>query len=659
MSARSSYTELQNITRNLSRTTLPKLPPASGFEGDVEYAEQLTTWARWIQWEKDDPLVLKQDDIDAYRARVLFVYKHALMAMRFSPELWCDASEFCFSNELEEQGNDFLVQGIAGNPESCLLAFKRADRLELGTANEEGDEKTSRRAVTVKEPYDKVLDALYNHIKKSKLREERDVARIEADFFAIGTGTDEHTNGDKEEEFAERQDGQAGSKDKQKTAQIEAAKSMHAADIRLLSRTLSFVWIALMRALRRIQGKGGVGQGGARGTFSDARKRGRITPDVYVQAALIEFHCYDPDTGRKIFERGLKLFQEDEAFALEYIKHLVANNDHTSKSHSFRLWSAHADHILDARVVFETVVTRLSQKPETVAKTKPLYAFFHDFESRYGELTQIVKLEKRMGDMFPEDPSLSLFSKRFVDDAFDPTAIRPIISPAKQTRPKLVSSIDGSAPVAQAAPVLQLTNSPKRPLPQDDSDNETDRPRKFVRGESPAKGAPGQRIVHQLVQPPPPPQLSRPPMPQPYLPPPLPRDVTFLLSIIPKAETYHATKFEPKELVRLIRETNIPNHISQLAQQPAGRGGPVPGAPPPQVQHIPPPHMQAPPAPYIQHAPPPPMQQRPGLPPMPQMPQMGYGQYGGQVNGESFVIDLLSDEVVMLKRPAAPYTYSR
>ena len=56
-----------------------------------------------------------------------------------------------------------------------------------------------------------------------------------------------------------------------------------------------------------------------------------LTSEVYIAVALVEFHCYEPDTARKIFDRGLKLFQEDEAFALAYIKHLVANNDHTSK----------------------------------------------------------------------------------------------------------------------------------------------------------------------------------------------------------------------------------------------------------------------------------------------------------------------------------------
>ena len=329
MSARSSYTELQNITRNLHRSTLPVLPPALGFEGDVEYMEQLDIWNRWIQWEKDDPLVLKQDDVAAYRARIIFVYKHALMAMRFWPELWCDASDFCFSNEMETEGNDFLNQGIEANPESCLLAFKRADRLELSTANEEGDEGVIRRGKIVREPYDKVLNALYELMAKSKSREVQDIARIDASFSNNGNLSANGTLEDDDNEGADED----GSREKEKAAQIETVKNMHAVQISLLSKTLSHVWIALMRAMRRIQGKGKPNDpvAGLRGTFMDARRRGRITSDVYVACALLEFHCYEVETGKKIFEKGLKLFPEDETFALEYIKHLVANNDHTSK----------------------------------------------------------------------------------------------------------------------------------------------------------------------------------------------------------------------------------------------------------------------------------------------------------------------------------------
>ena len=243
-----------------------------------------------------------------------------------------------------------------------------------------------------------------------------------------------------------------------------------------------------------------------------------------------------------------------------------------------------------------------------------------------------------MSDLFPEDPSLSTFSKRFIDKEFDPTAVRPIISSLKQTNTKIVSSIETKPQEVQISSVPNVS-SPKRPLPLDDSDTDADRPRKFIRGDSPLKPAGTQRVVQQNVshqtsqQPPPPPAVVRPPpMPQPYLPPPLPRDVTYLLSIIPKAETYHATKFEPKELVRLIRETNVPNHISQLPQQQQQHQ--QPSGPPPPTQHIPPPHMHVPPQPYPQHGSVPPMQARPGMPPMPQMPPMGYPGFTGQVGGK-------------------------
>lgn len=339
MTARSSYVELQNITRGLRRTTLPVLPPAFGFDGDVDYMEQLDLWKRWIQWEKDDPLVLKQEDIAAYRARIVFVYKQALMAMRFWPELWFDAADFCFVNDLADIGNEFLTQGIAANPESCLLAFKRGDRIELTTANEEGDESAKRRGAAVRECYDKVLNALYDLISKAKDRETQDVARIEAHFAA---DAEQNANDMQENDNDEdRNDEESESKEKRKTAQIEAVKNVNSVQVRLLTKTISFVWIALMRAIRRIQGKGKVGDpiGGSRQIFTDARKRGRITSDVYVASALIEFHCYEPEATKKIFERGLKLFPEDEAFALEYIRHLIANNDHTSKTSSSSLLS--------------------------------------------------------------------------------------------------------------------------------------------------------------------------------------------------------------------------------------------------------------------------------------------------------------------------------
>ena len=330
MTARSSATELENITRGLQRTSMPTLPPALGFDGDQEYLRQVELWKAWIRWEKADPLVLKDEDPAAYKARIVYVYKQASMALRFWPEIWFEAAEFSHHNDLEKETNDFLTQGIDANPESCLLAFKRADRLESAPATDESEEGVKRRGAMVREPYDKLLDALYDLIAKAKAREVQDVARIEESFAnrtIMEPGREATENDDDEREH------DAEVVDAAKTAQIKAIQEGSAVQIRLLSKAISYAWIGLMRAMRRVQGKGKVGDlvGGSRQIFTDARKRGRLTSDVYVASALIEYHCYKDPAATKIFERGMKLFPDDEGFALEYLKQLIAVNDITSE----------------------------------------------------------------------------------------------------------------------------------------------------------------------------------------------------------------------------------------------------------------------------------------------------------------------------------------
>lgn len=336
MTARTCYTQLQNMTRDLNRTTLPRLPPAPGFEGEAHFMRQVQLWKEWIDWEKDDNLVLKDDDPKTFRKRILFTYKQALMALQFWPEVWYDASEYCFENGMEKEGLDFLKQGIAANPESSLLAFKMADRIELTTTNDDGNDPGAKsRMAKVRDPYDKVLNALYDLAAKTKAKEGLEVAKIEA---SSKTSTDAALRNNEPDEENDEDPIEAESRRAAVQAQIDAVKQDAATQIALLQKTISYAWIALIRAARRIQGKGMSGEksGGFRVIFGDARKKGKITSDVYVENALIEYHCYKDPVGTKIFERGMKLFPEDETFALEYLKHLIAINDITS-THSIRL----------------------------------------------------------------------------------------------------------------------------------------------------------------------------------------------------------------------------------------------------------------------------------------------------------------------------------
>lgn len=337
MTARAARLQLENLTKDINRTTLPRLPPALGFDGDEEYAKQVDLWKKWIEWEKEDPLVLKEDDLPAYKSRVIYVYKQALMALRFWPEMWYDAAEFCFQNDLETEGNSFLTQAIEANPESCLLAFKQADRVELTTVSEGGEEGIVKRGKLVREPYDKLLGALYDLHTKAMKREQKLLDAIDeliAQRAAASPAAASNDDDDDEEETGE--DGADQKKDGVLQIQRDAIKKGSQTELRLLQRLISFGWVALMRAMRRVQGKGrpGAAVGGLRQIFSDARQKGRIGSDVYAQAALIEYHCYKDPSATKIFDRGMVLFKHDEAFALEYLKHLVATNDITSKLHS-------------------------------------------------------------------------------------------------------------------------------------------------------------------------------------------------------------------------------------------------------------------------------------------------------------------------------------
>ncbi|KAI1353622.1 hypothetical protein F5Y01DRAFT_275728 [Xylaria sp. FL0043] len=552
MTARSANTALDNITRGLRRTTLPRLPPMPGFDGDQEFHEQLKLWRAWIAWEKDDPLVLRSEDLASYQQRVLHVYKQALMAMRFWPELWVEAAEWCFENNIVKDGNStglsFLIDGATANPESVLLALKHADYIELNQRAGEDEQSKAALAQAVRAPYDKVLYTLYDMIKKLKEKESAAVAKINEDSM-IQSPTHEHVGGDEDDDEGEIKENSTAVISKQD--RIKAVQDGFAVQIQMLSQQISYLWIALARAFRRFQGQGKSSPPtGLRGIFTEARGKGRLTSEVYIAIAHIEWDVYQDVVATKIFERGSRLFPESEHFFVEYLKHLHARRDFTN-----------------ARVVFSQTVKRFKEKPELTPKLKPLYAYFHAYEARYGELAQVQELEKQMAELFPDEPNMSPFAARFATDRFNPITARVIVSPAQQMRPKaaiLQSVEDTSASIRgtpqppshlERSPRPQLLsfnpgniNSPKRPLQIDETDDYNP-PRKMARGASPLKGAAGRRLDQQRRQ-------GGTTASGATIP--IPRDITFLLGLIPPADTFRGNGFKPERMVQLIRETDVP-----------------------------------------------------------------------------------------------------
>ena len=202
MNARSANNVLDGLTKGINRTTIPKLPPAKGFDGHDEYMNQVKLWSAWIEWEKNDPIYIKESNRALYNKRVLYLYKQAVMSLRFWPQLWFEAAEWCFDNDLKDEGDSFLNQGMEANPESCLLAFRKAHQVELHGDLPEGEAGIFRKGEAVREPFNKVLEALYELTNKTKQWEEHALTRIKEAHAAQQAAEDlARSHGNKDSDY--------------------------------------------------------------------------------------------------------------------------------------------------------------------------------------------------------------------------------------------------------------------------------------------------------------------------------------------------------------------------------------------------------------------------------------------------------------------------
>ena len=212
---------------------------------------------------------------------------------------------------------------MAANPESCLLAFRYAEYLEssVPAPTTEDKEAVKRRSAPVRQVYDDILDVYYKIVAKIQAREAEMMSKLEESGLA-STRADGDDDDDEDDSAAV----------KSKEAQVTALKEATKAELLIITKTISAIWINLMKAMRRIEGHGKVGDivGGSRQIFADARKKGKITSDVYVASALMEYHCYKDPSATRIFDRGMKVFAEEEEFHLEYLRFLISVNDITS-----------------------------------------------------------------------------------------------------------------------------------------------------------------------------------------------------------------------------------------------------------------------------------------------------------------------------------------
>ncbi|XP_054160446.1 cleavage stimulation factor subunit 3-like [Oppia nitens] len=114
----------------------------------------------------------------------------------------------------------------------------------------------------------------------------------------------------------------------------------------------------------------------ARSVFKRAREDSRCGHEIWSAAALMEYYCNkDSNVTSKIFELGLKKFGNSPEFILSYIDYLTHLNEENN-----------------IRVLFERVLTTGTLAPE---KSLEIWTKFLEFECQIGDLSSVIKVEKR------------------------------------------------------------------------------------------------------------------------------------------------------------------------------------------------------------------------------------------------------------------------
>lgn len=141
------------------------------------------------------------------------------------------------------------------------------------------------------------------------------------------------------------------------------------------SKNFTYAYIAFMRAVKRMEG---ISQ--ARLIFSECRKLPFSTFQIYIASAFMELQNDKADIATKILEIGLKRFSSNAEYIERYIDFLIRINDDTN-----------------ARALFEKSISKIPP-----ADAKNIYILFLKYESKFGELVSLKKLEDRYRALYPE-----------------------------------------------------------------------------------------------------------------------------------------------------------------------------------------------------------------------------------------------------------------
>ncbi|KAI8897597.1 hypothetical protein BC833DRAFT_649433 [Globomyces pollinis-pini] len=321
----------------------------------------LNLWKRYISWERSNPLHLA--DKNHLILRVTYAYKSALLMLHYFPELWYDAATYLLESEKSDDAISILRSGIQANPSSLLLTFtlaevlesKKYDFKEIQTLFDTLIAKLEDDVKDINKSFDLQKKDLEKQLKETMVLEELD--------------EDEGEQREREREMLKEQE-------KEIYQRIEVPRQEK---LDQLKQASSLVWIIYMRLTRRSQNIRA-----ARLVFGKARKSTFITSHVFISSALMEYYVNkDPVVAGKIFELGLKSFpiaEDPQAaeYVLHYLDFLMCLNDDNN-----------------TRALFERALSTIPTE-----RSKLIWQKYLDYETQYGDLTNLYRIEKRFTDVF-------------------------------------------------------------------------------------------------------------------------------------------------------------------------------------------------------------------------------------------------------------------
>ncbi|OSX60713.1 hypothetical protein POSPLADRAFT_1183237 [Postia placenta MAD-698-R-SB12] len=328
-------------------------------------------WRMYLKWEEGNPLVIDEKEKATFVQRMQGVYRKAVVRMRFFSEIWYMAYAWNHANGKQEDALTILKGGIDANPSSFVLNFAYAEAQEL-----------NQNFAEVHATFDKFVDVLRRDLEEIEAR----VSSANSSFSSNTSGATEAANPTEAALAFGLPTPGTQSQSSSFNTQVSDEKLPKSKELAERRTEYGIAWIVYMRFARRAEGLKT-----SRAVFGRARRE-RWTPwEVYEAAALMEYHCTKAlDVASRIFEKGMELFSEEVEFVLRYLGFLISVNDENN-----------------ARALFERVIGTFP--PE---RARPLWERWARYEYQFGDLSAAQKLEKRMTEVYPQDPPIKRFAER-------------------------------------------------------------------------------------------------------------------------------------------------------------------------------------------------------------------------------------------------------